>query len=215
MSTRCKIALAVFCGLVIMTGCALPAPTATRVAPPATASSVPIPITPCRIPPLVAPTPPARIPAYLELDLATNLHMTGTVQPIDIASYRLEVKGLVDRSLSLTYDDLRCLPKEQVRSLLECPGFFQDLATWAGAPLDVVLAMAGVQARAARVRLIAADGYAATLPLQDITPEKDYLLAYEWEGQPLPIVHGYPVRAVLPERTGGEWIKQLVALEVQ
>ena len=141
--------------------------------------------------------------------------MTGNVQQIDVASYRLVVTGLVDRPLSLTYDDLRCLPKRQVRTLLECPGFFQDTATWAGAPLDVVLSMAGVQRAGREVRLVSADGYVTDLPLSDITAERDYLLAYEWEGQPLPILHGFPVRAVLPERGGGSWVKWLVALEVK
>ena len=215
MSTRWGVVFVVFCFLIVLTACASPAPDAAPTLPPATAAPASTLITPCVLPPLVAPTPPARIPDYLELDPATNLHMTGSVQRIDAASYRLVVTGLVDRPLSLAYDDLRCLPKKQVRSLLNCPGFFQDMATWAGAPLDVVLALAGVQQRATQVRMLSADGYNATLPLKSITHDRDYLLAYEWEGQPLPIVHGFPVRAVLPDQGGGSWIKWLVAVEVE
>ena len=143
MSTRWGVVFVVFCFLIVLTACASPAPDAAPTAPPATPAPASTLITPCVLPPLVAPTPPARIPDYLELDPATNLHMTGSVQRIDAASYRLVVTGLVDRPLSLAYDDLRCLPKKQVRSLLNCPGFFQDMATWAGAPLDMVLALAG------------------------------------------------------------------------
>lgn len=62
---------------------------------------------------------------------------------------------------------------------------------------------------------VSADGYSASLPVPDITAEERYLLAYEWEGQPLPIMHGFPLRAVLPNRSGGSWVKWLVALEVQ
>ena len=212
MSTRCGMVLAVFCSLVVLAGCASSA--ATPSATPPTPAPAPIPITPCVLAPLVVPTPPARIPEYLELDLTTSLHMTGKVQYIDVTSYRLAVTGRVDRPLSLTYDDLRCLPKKQVHSLLECPGFFEDAATWAGAPLDVVLAMAGVQKGSTEIRMLSADGYSAPLLLQDIAPEQDYLLAYEWEGQPLPILHGFPVRAVLPNQPGGRWVKWLVAIEV-
>jgi DMSO/TMAO reductase YedYZ molybdopterin-dependent catalytic subunit len=219
MNARYGVVLTFICLLVVLTGvltgCAAPAPEAAPAVTPVTPAPASTVSAPCALPPLVVPTPPARIPAYLELDPATNLHMTGSVQYIDVASYRLVVKGRVDRPLSFTYDDLRCLPKKQMRSLLVCPGFFQDMATWAGAPLDVVLAMAGVQAGSTQVLLISADGYATTLPLQNITPDKNDLLAYEWEGQPLPIVHGFPVRAVLPGESGGSWVKWLVALEVQ
>jgi DMSO/TMAO reductase YedYZ molybdopterin-dependent catalytic subunit len=212
MSTRLSIVSAILCILVVLAGCAA-ASTATPAVPPTTPA--PAPITPCVLPPLITPTLPARIPAYLELDPATNLHMTGSVQQIDVTSYRLVVKGLVDRPLSLSYDDLRCLPKKEISSLLDCPGFFQDMAAWAGAPLDVVLAMAGLQQRGTKVRLVSADGYETTLPLSSITAESGFLVAYEWEGQPLPILHGFPVRAVLPNETGGKWVKWLVTLEVQ
>jgi len=213
MITRLCALLALLCCLMVVIGCAsplAPPPQATPAGTPAPAA-----VAPCNLPPLVAPTPPARIPAYLELDPATNLHMTGSVQSIDAASYRLTVTGRVGRPLSLTYDDLRCLPKKEVRSELVCPGFFVDTATWAGAPLDAVLEMAGLPVGAAAVRLRSADGYDATLRLVGATLEKEYILAYEWDGQPLPIVHGYPVRAVLPGVTGGSWIKWLVGIEVE
>ena len=168
----------------------------------------------CVLPPVVVPTPLLRAPEYLELDTTTNLHMTGIMQKIDVGSYRLEVRGMVDNPL-IGYDDLRCLPKKPVTSRLICPGFFEDTATWAGAPLDLVLEMAKVQPGATEIRLFSADKYAATLPLKDIQVGNEYILAYEWEGQPLPIAHGFPVRAVLPGQVGGRWLKWLVALEVQ
>jgi DMSO/TMAO reductase YedYZ molybdopterin-dependent catalytic subunit len=41
------------------------------------------------------------------------------------------------------------------------------------------------------------------------------LLAYEWEGKALPVLHGYPVRAVFPGLPGTKWVKWLVAIQVQ
>jgi DMSO/TMAO reductase YedYZ molybdopterin-dependent catalytic subunit len=214
MRTRFTIVCTVLSVLMVVAGCAAPAP--PPVATPQSTRPAASLITPCALSPVVAPTPPARIPDYLELDLVTNLHMTGSAQQIDVASYHLVVTGLVDRPLSLTYDDLRCLPKKQaINVVINCPGFFEDLATWAGTPLDGVLALAGVQKGSTKIQLVSADSYRATLMLQDIAPANDYLLAYEWEGQPLPIAHGFPVRAVLPNVTGGMWVKWLVAIEVQ
>ncbi len=139
--------------------------------------------------------------------------MTGTAPQIDLARYRLKVTGKVENPLSLTYDDLRCMPKIEVRCTLVCPDFFADTATWAGAPLARVLELAGVQAGASNVRLISADGYSTYVSLQVARREESFL-AYEWEGEPLPILHGFPIRAVFPEVEGNTWVKWLVEIEV-
>jgi DMSO/TMAO reductase YedYZ molybdopterin-dependent catalytic subunit len=139
--------------------------------------------------------------------------MTGTPQEIDLESYRLEVTGKVDQPLSLTLDDLRCLPKVETAAILECPGFFVDEATWAGVPIREILALAGVQEGANSLNLVSADGYARAVSISEGLSEANFL-AYEWEGEPLPILHGFPVRVVLPEASGGSWVKWLVAIEV-
>jgi DMSO/TMAO reductase YedYZ molybdopterin-dependent catalytic subunit len=183
---------------------ALPTPTS---APPAG------PRDPCILPTVVAPTPPAKIPRYAELDPDTGLHVTGTYQEIDLATYRLRVTGLVDRPLALTYDEIRCLPRIEAAPLLVCPGFFEDRATWAGAPVRDVLALAGVQAGAAWVEFVSADGYSSRLPLWEVEKETNFL-AYEWQGQPLPRLHGFPLRAVIPDRDGNSWTKWLVEIRL-
>jgi hypothetical protein len=193
---------------------ATPTPTSTP-----TPTTIPIPTstptpTLCVLEPVVAPTPPAYTPGYAQLDPTTGLHMTGTPQQIDLESYRLEVNGKVDYPLSLTYDDLRCLPKVETWAILECPGFFIDEATWAGTPILEVLALAGVQEGATRLTLVSADGYWTTVPINEELLENAFL-AYEWEGEPLPILHGFPVRLAFPEVSGNFWVKWLVAIEVQ
>lgn len=178
-------------------------PTPTAISSPA----------PCDLPPVLVPTPPATIPGYAQLDETTNLHVTGKAPEIELASWRLEVTGKVDRPLSLTYDELRCLPKVELRCTLVCPGFFEDEATWAGVPLYVVLEMAGLQPGATGIKLYAADGY-ATVVYMDAAREKGNFIAYEWEGEPLPILHGFPVRMVFPALDGNRWVKWLVKIEV-
>jgi DMSO/TMAO reductase YedYZ molybdopterin-dependent catalytic subunit len=39
-------------------------------------------------------------------------------------------------------------------------------------------------------------------------------LAYEWEQQPVPIIHGFPIRAAFPGLLGANWVKWLVKIEV-
>lgn len=167
----------------------------------------------CDLAPVTVPTPPAETPGYTELDPATGLHVTGTVPEFDFAQWHLKVTGKVDNPLSLTYDQLRCMNKIEVRCTLVCPGFFQDEATWAGAPLKDVLELAQVQEDASAVRLISADQYGTYVSLQEARAENVFL-AYEWEGEPLPILHGFPVRAVFPELEGNKWVKWLIEIRV-
>ena len=173
-----------------------------------------LPPSPCAPPAIVPPTPPAEIPGYTQLDPATGLHMTGTVQRLDLTTYRLKVTGKVDRPLDLTYDDLRCMPKVERRCTLVCPGFFTDEATWAGVPLAHVLGLAGVQEGASRIRLVSADGYSTTVNLEEVLAEEGFL-AYEWEGEPVPVLHGFPLRAVFPGHPGSLWVKWLVEIRVE
>jgi len=215
---------------VMLTGCTAPALSPASTATPipsftttpespstttpshATSTSAP-PSLVCKLPTVVAPTLPAMIPAYTELDQTTGLHMTGSYQVINLQSYRLEVSGKVAHSLNLSFDELRCLPHIEVRCNLVCPGFFVDTATWAGASLDALLDLAGVQSDATDIKMYSADGYSAALLLKDARDGENFL-AYEWEGQPIPILHGFPVRAVFPDQEGNKWVKWLVRITV-
>lgn len=168
-------------------------------------------LSPEELEPVVTPTLPAEIPGYVELDPATGLHMTGTPQVIDVETYRLQVSGLVNKPLSLSYDELRLLPKISASPTLLCPGFFTDSATWSGASLAAVLDMAQVHAEADRITLVAADGYSISVDLANALAP-DSFLAYEWNGEPLPALHGFPIRAVFPPKNGNFWVKWLVEI---
>jgi DMSO/TMAO reductase YedYZ molybdopterin-dependent catalytic subunit len=164
--------------------------------------------------PIVVPTLPDKIPGYTELDPATGLHMTGIPKVIDLAGYRLTVDGKVDHQLSLSYDDLRRLPKVTATPDLVCEGFFVDTTTWSGAPLKTILEMAGVQPDAERIIMKAADGYSAGLTLDEAFMPENFL-AYEWMGQPVPVLHGFPLRAVIPGQNGNRWVKWLLEIVVE
>jgi len=167
----------------------------------------------CPPPPITTPTLPEQIPGYTEVDPATGLHVTGAPIEVDLSTYRLEVTGRVERPLSLTYDELRCLPKVEASPELVCPGYFVDVACWAGAPLREVLEAAGASNAATFLRLLSADGYSQSIELSEDLLAAAFL-AYELEGDPLPILHGFPVRFVWPGHSGNDWVKWLVAIEV-
>jgi DMSO/TMAO reductase YedYZ molybdopterin-dependent catalytic subunit len=168
----------------------------------------------CNLIEWVAPARPATTPGYTELDPATGLHMTGIVQEIDLAAYRLEVSGLVDHPLSLTLDELRCMPVVTTSEDLFCPGFFDDEATWAGVPIKYVLDLAGIKSSARDIRLISGDGHISYPTIKTAMDEKNFL-AYTWNDKPLPVLHGFPLRGAFPGIAGDMWTKWLVRLEVE
>ena len=191
------------------------AATSVTATPTATAPT-PIPSpTLCPLPTIIVPTPPAEVPGYAKLDETTGLHMTGIVPEIDFAAYRLEITGKVDNPLSLTYDALRCMPTVEVHSVLVCPGFFEDEGTWSGVPITHLLELAGVQPDATEIRMRGGDLYRTSLDLDMVREGEGYIIAYEWEGEPLPILHGFPVRGVFPGQEGNKWVKWMLEIEVR
>jgi DMSO/TMAO reductase YedYZ molybdopterin-dependent catalytic subunit len=164
--------------------------------------------------PIVVPTLPSEIPGYLQVDPDTGLHMTGTPTVVDFSTYRLIVSGKVAHELSLTYDDLRLMPKITATPQLVCPGFFVDTATWSGVQLAAILEQAGVLPDATSIVMKSADGYSARLDLaKALYP--DNFLAYELAGKTLPVLQGFPLRAVLPGSDGYLWVKWLLEINVE
>ena len=170
------------------------------------------------------------------------------VPQIDIASYRLTVDGLVERPLSLSFDDIKQLPERRFQVTLECCGNgpvpeywlkrtrnvmervsghgLLSNAEWAGVSLAQVLEMAGVKSNAVDVVFSGADHgpdevaddppevtYERSLPV-DKALHPDTILAYEMNGEPLPPMHGYPLRLLVPGWYGMNSIKWLVGIHV-
>jgi DMSO/TMAO reductase YedYZ molybdopterin-dependent catalytic subunit len=86
--------------------------------------------------------------------------------------------------------------------------------------LSDVLRRAGVQATAQFVLLDGADrpvgtvpDFTRTLPMAKAM-DGDTLLALEMNGVPLPVSHGFPLRAVVPGWEGAYWVKWLTAITV-
>ncbi|MBT8361466.1 MAG: molybdopterin-dependent oxidoreductase [Desulfobacterales bacterium] len=75
-------------------------------------------------------------------------------------------------------------------------------------------ALAIPQEDATHVKLVSVDGYSTLVSIKEAAAEGNYL-AYEWEGRPIPVLHGFPIRVVFPELEGNKWVKWLVLIEVQ
>lgn len=154
-------------------------------------------------------------------------HYTPT---LDAATFKLEVAGEVGQTLTLSLDDLKKMPKLDLVSVCECAGngrsFYEPAliglqwqhgavgnARWGGVRLRDVLRRAGVKPSAKFVLFDGADVPVGTMPdFQRGVPaakalHPDTLLAYEMNGEALPVSHGFPLRVVVPGWAGDSWVK--------
>jgi DMSO/TMAO reductase YedYZ molybdopterin-dependent catalytic subunit len=135
----------------------------------------------------------------------------------DIRSYSLEVMGLVDRPLSLSLRDLReeFEPVSAIMVLQCTTNVHWGRIEFTGARLLDVLMRAGLRRDAHKVALLGADGFDTALRVPEIRRQpSSFLLSYAMNGEPVPLQHGYPLRATADGKYGFKWCKWLSRLEL-
>ena len=145
----------------------------------------------------------------------------GDKPAISLAEWRLEVDGLVERKLSFSWDEFLKLPQVEDVSDFHCVTTWSRFDNrWKGVRFRTLAEMAGVKPQARFVLATAHDRsgsgeeYTTNLPLASAM-EPDVLLVHEWEGKPLPLDHGGPVRMITPKLyawKGAKWIKRIEVL---
>jgi len=144
-----------------------------------------------------------------------DLHETGIAQDVNILTWRLDVEGdRVGKPLSLTYRELKNMEMIKKEVVLVCPGVFTDTAEWEGVPLLDILEMARVAEDYAKVHIRGLDGYRSVLDRDSIDKHLIFL-ALKVNGVTLPKEHGYPVRLVAEDISGGKWVKWIKSIEVK
>lgn len=137
------------------------------------------------------------------------------------ADWRLAVDGLVERPLSLSWDDFMKLPQVEDVSDFHCVTTWSRFENhWKGVRFATIAERAGVKPEARFVLVTAHDTdpsgepYTTNLPLASAL-EPDVLLVHAWEGKPLPREHGGPVRMITPKLyawKGAKWIARITFL---
>ena len=168
----------------------------------------------------------------------------GPVPNLDATAWHLRVHGLVERELELSLATLReAFREREVTATLQCAGnrragllAVRDIpgeapwgpgatgtARWTGAALGEVLALASPLRDAAYVGFEGADvcsqakppqRFGGSIPL-DKACRPEVLLAWGMNGDPLPAVHGAPLRVVVPGYIGARSVKWLERIEVR
>ncbi len=141
--------------------------------------------------------------------------ISGHMPEFDPATWRLQIGGLVEHPVSLTYDELRALPHvEQVSDFHCVTGWSVKNVRWGGVRMHDVLAQARPLATGQALQFVSMEEpYVDYLTLPQASL-RDVMLAYEMDGKPLLREHGAPVRLVIPEMYGYKNVKWLKGIDV-
>jgi DMSO/TMAO reductase YedYZ molybdopterin-dependent catalytic subunit len=166
-----------------------------------------------------------RLTALLASEITpTDLFYRVDINPVppivDANSWRLVVKGLVNKPLSITYDQLKERPSVTQIATLECvsnkiANDFIGTAIWNGIKLKGLLEESGVEPNAQYIVFRCSDGYDVGIPLERGLQEGS-ILAYGMNGEELNAKHGYPVRAIIPGLYGmmnPKWITEIELID--
>lgn len=130
---------------------------------------------------------------------------TALVAPrIRPADYRLEMTGMFDAPRSYTLDDLLGRPDVIERDITltcvsnEVGGALAGSARWLGVPLAALLRENGIRPASDQLLCRSQDGMTIGTPTRSALEVEDAMLAFGMNGEPLPVVHGFPVRMVIP-----------------
>ena len=138
---------------------------------------------------------------------------------VDGGSWRLNIGGFVDNPVTLTLQDLYALPATTEFVTLECisndvGGPQISTGSFTGVALQYLIKQANPRSSGTWAAFKATDGYTESLPMSAVNSDPTILVAYQLNGAPLPLAHGYPARILIPGRYGMKGPKWLTDIDL-
>jgi DMSO/TMAO reductase YedYZ molybdopterin-dependent catalytic subunit len=148
-------------------------------------------------------------PGQIETRKWPVLHY-GMVPTVDLERWRFSITGAVDQPLSLDWQELLALPRQETACDIHCVTRWSRYDNvFEGVPVSLLLRRAGVRPDARFVLVHAEQGFTTNLPLADLDRPEN-LLALRHNGEPLTPEHGGPVRLLVPHLyfwKSAKWVK--------
>ena len=165
-------------------------------------------------------------------------HWAAIPPQIDVATFRVAIRGHVNNPLSLTLADVLAMPRVEMAAVNQCSGNSRGLfqprvaggqwengamgnARWTGVRLRDLLDRAGVKASAISVRFNGldepvVDGAPDFIKSLDIDHARDgeVMVAFAMNSEQLPLLNGFPLRLIVPGWYSTYWVKTLNDIEV-
>lgn len=166
-------------------------------------------------------------------------HLSGLLQEIDQDTFRLRIGGNVDKDIALSLDDLKTkFEPVTLSALCQCSGNARSFldprvpggqwkngamgnAEWTGVRLSDLLEYAGVKKGSVEVSFNGldfspfptVDDFVKSLKF-DHANDGEVMVAYEMNGEPLPLLNGYPLKLVVPGWYATYWVGMLSDIQV-
>ncbi len=167
-------------------------------------------------------------------------HVAPIPASVDLATWRLQVTGHVEHPLTLSMDDLKAkFSPARVVAVNQCSGNGRGRfeprvfggqwgngamgnAEWVGVRIEDILRLAGVKSGALEVTFNCLDepavpsvpDFVKSLTITRLMDDPDILVAYQMNGEPLPMLNGFPARVVVPGWYSTYWVKHLSEITV-
>ena len=140
-------------------------------------------------------------------------------QKVNLKTWSLKVEGLIEKPISLRFEEIQRLPTKLVVKDFQCvEGWGLEKLKWEGVPLKEILGKVKILPKAKYVTFHATGGeYKDSLSIQEAL-EPDTLLAYRLNDKSLALEHGFPLRLVIPRMyayKGVKWVERIVFTEKQ
>jgi DMSO/TMAO reductase YedYZ molybdopterin-dependent catalytic subunit len=137
----------------------------------------------------------------------------GGVPKIETDQWKLRVFGLVEKEVELNWKQLTALPRTNVHTDIHCVTSWSKFDTkFEGVAVAELMKLVELKPGANAVMAHCYGGYTTNLLLEDFNRDEN-LLAYIYEGGPLPREHGGPVRLFVPHLYFWKSAKWLHGLE--
>ncbi len=137
----------------------------------------------------------------------------GPIPKFDGTNWPLELSGLVENPMTLSYQQLRELPNAKIDADMHCVTGWSTLDnTWEGVSFRTLKELCKPAAEARWVIAHCEYGYTSNLSLQAMDDD-DVLVAWRNGGEDLSEEHGWPLRLVVPKRYAWKSAKWLTGLE--
>ncbi|MRX73188.1 molybdopterin-dependent oxidoreductase [Bacillus lacus] len=134
----------------------------------------------------------------------------------NLQQWNLQVYGLVEHPMLLTFQELLEFPQAETTNDIHCVTGWSRLDNiWTGVRAKDIAEKAGVKEKAGFVILHAEEGWTSNLAMEDFLRETT-ILAHSFNHEPLTPEHGYPLRAVIPHLyfwKSAKWLRGIQFLE--
>jgi DMSO/TMAO reductase YedYZ molybdopterin-dependent catalytic subunit len=150
---------------------------------------------------------PTRLaPTYTEAQLTRPFPFNGfygvdEAPDVDASTYALKIGGLVTGQRSWTLPELYALPHAEQITRHICVEGWSAIGRWGGTPFADFLKRIGADTTAKYVGFKCADDYYESIDMPTALHPQT-LLAFEYDGERLPVKYGFPMKLRRPTKLG-------------